>query len=121
MGPDGEVMNIWQEAVSDTIRLVGVNGRLDQKLTPALEEELLGLLDQGYFQLVVQLKEVNYINSGGLRCLVTAWRQAHQLGGDLVLCGLNDRVLKVFSMVGFDKVFRIYDDCDAAKQAFQSS
>jgi anti-sigma B factor antagonist len=117
----GKGMNIWQEAVSDEIRLVGVSGRLDQKLTPTLEAELLGLLDEGYYRLIVNLHEVNYINSGGLRCLVTAWRQAHQHGGDLTLCGLNERVAKVFSMVGFDKVFQIYDNCDAARQAVQSS
>ncbi len=114
-------MNIWQETISDDIRLVGVSGRLDQNLTPTLEAELLGLLDQGHYQLIVDLHQVNYINSGGLRCLVTAWRQAHQHDGDLVLCGLNERVAKVFAMVGFDKVFRIYGECDAALEALQSS
>jgi len=113
-------MNIWQEAISDHARLVGVTGRLDQNLTPALEAELLELLKQGYYHLVVNLHEVNYINSGGLRCLVTAWRQSRQNGGDLKLCGLSERVTEIFSMVGFDKVFQIYADCDAARQAVQS-
>lgn len=113
-------MNIWQEPISDGVRLVVVSGRLDQNLTPVLEAELLNLLEQGYHQLVVNLHDVNYINSGGLRCLVTAWRQAHQNGGDLKLCGLSERVAKVFSMVGFDKVFQIYEDCDAAREAVQS-
>ena len=119
--PDGDGMNIWQESVTDKIRLVGVNGRLDQNLTPTLEAELLSLLDEGIYYLIVDLDKVNYINSGGLRCLVTAWRQAHQHGGDLVLCGLNDRVTKVFSMVGFDKVFQIFIDRAAAQEAIQSS
>lgn len=121
MEPDGEDMNIWQETVSDSVRLVGVNGRLDQNLTPTLEAELLDLLDQEIYHLVVDLSEVNYINSGGLRCLVTAWRQAHQHDGDLVLCGLNDRVVKVFSMVGFDKVFKIFADRESALRAVQSA
>jgi anti-sigma B factor antagonist len=112
-------MNIWQESISDRARLVGVTGRLDQNMTPALEAELLKLLEKGFIRIVVNLQGVNYINSGGLRCLVTAWRQAHQRGGDLKLCGLNERVAKVFSMVGFDKVFQIYEDCDAARLAVQ--
>jgi anti-sigma B factor antagonist len=114
-------MNIWHETISGDIRLVGVNGRLDQSLTPTLEAALLNLLNQGYYQLIVNLQGVNYINSGGLRCLVTAWRQAHQKGGDLKLCGLNERVAKIFSMVGFDKVFQIYEDCDEARRAVQNS
>lgn len=114
-------MNIWQEKISDEARLVGVSGRLDQNLTPILEAELLKLLDQGHHHLLVNLNGVNYINSGGLRCLVTAWRQAHQQGGDLKLCGLNERVAKIFSMVGFDRVFQIFDDCEAARKAIQNS
>jgi len=114
-------MNIWQEKISDDARMVGVNGRLDQNLTPALEAELLKLLAQGYHHLVVNLHDVTYINSGGLRCLVTAWRQAHQHGGDLKLCGLTERVAKIFSMVGFDRVFQIFEDCEAARQAIQVS
>lgn len=113
-------MNIWQEKISDSARLVGVNGRLDQALTPTLEAELLKLLEEGCYHLVVDLHGVNYINSGGLRCLVTAWRQAHKHGGDLKLCGLSERVAKVFSMIGFDKVFQIFDDCQAARKAVQS-
>lgn len=118
---DGNNMNIWHEKISDGVRLVGINGRLDQNLTPALEAELLKLLDQGNHHLIVDLHAVNYINSGGLRCLVTAWRQAHQKGGDLKLCGLNERVAKIFAMVGFDKVFQIYEDCADARQAVQES
>jgi anti-sigma B factor antagonist len=110
-------MNIWQENLTNDKWLVGVRGRLDQHLTPQLEAELAGLLDQGHAHLIVNLHEVNYINSGGLRCLVTAWRRAHQQGGDLKLCGLNERVAQIFAMVGFDKVFQIFEDCDAASQA----
>jgi anti-anti-sigma factor len=62
---------------------------------------------------------VAYINSGGLRCLVTAWRRARQAQGDLLLCGLNQRLNEVFTMVGFDKVFGIYSSCEAAVQALQ--
>ncbi|MFZ0546112.1 MAG: STAS domain-containing protein, partial [Candidatus Promineifilaceae bacterium] len=60
-------MNIWHETISDDVQLVGVNGRLDQHLTPTLEAELLKLLNKGYHHLIVDLHGVNYINSGGLR------------------------------------------------------
>lgn len=99
--------NIWQEHVSQAVWLVGVNGRLDQSLTPQLNETLTGLLDNGRYQLIVDLSGVTYINSGGLRCLVSAWRKAKAENGDMILFALNDRILEVFTMVGFDKVFHI--------------
>ena len=110
-------MSIWQEQLSNGAWLVGVEGRLDQSQNPQLEENLTTLLDDGHHRLIVDLTAATYINSGGLRSLVSAWRKARQQEGDLVLCGLNPRLQEIFSMVGFDKVFQIYPTCDLARQA----
>lgn len=110
---------IWQEQQSKNIWLVGVNGRLDQSLTPQLNETLTSLLENGRYHLMINLSGVSYINSGGLRCLVTAWRKARAENGDVVLFGLNGRILEVFTMVGFDKVFRIVDTSLEAQAALE--
>lgn len=101
--------------------LVGVSGRLDQSLTPQLESALSSLLNGGYHHLIVDLSEVTYINSGGLRCLVSAWRQSRQRGGNLALCGLSQRIADVFAIVGFNKVFQIFPTAGEAQQAILSS
>lgn len=102
-------MSVWQRSGPNRIWQIGVEGRLAQDLNPQLEEALVGLLDQDQNRLVVDLSETSYINSGGLRTLVTAWRRARQQGGNLVLFGLNRHVQDVFEIVGFDKVFDIYE------------
>ncbi len=105
-------MSVWQEQIPQSETwLIGVNGRLDQGLNPKLEDTLNELLDGGHHHLVVDLTQATYINSGGLRCLVSAWRRAKADGGTLTLCGLNERLQEIFSMVGFDKVFEIRHDC----------
>lgn len=109
-------MSVWQEKLphSETW-LVGVEGRLDQALNTKLEETLNDLLDNGHYHLVVDLTQATYINSGGLRCLVGAWRRAKANEGSLALCGLNSRLQEIFTMVGFDKVFEIHENCDTAR------
>lgn len=114
-------MNIWQEPLGDDIWLVAINGRLDQTLNPTLEQQLTTLLDEGKIWLVVDLSETDYINSGGLRTLVTGWRKAKQQDGNLVLCGLNGRLQEIFHMVGFDQLFQIYSSRQAAKEALVSA
>ncbi len=110
-------MNIWQEPLGDEIWLVAINGRLDQTLTPALEQQLTALLDDGKARLVLDLSQTEYINSGGLRTLVTGWRKAKQQEGNLVLCGLSGRLQEIFHMVGFDQLFQIYPSRQTAKAA----
>jgi anti-sigma B factor antagonist len=112
-------MNIWQRRLNEqeNLWLVGVRGRLDHALTPDLEQKLNSMLAEGHTHLIVDLTEVEYINSGGLRCLVSAWRSARLQQGNVSLCGLNTRLSEIFGMVGFDKVFQIYATCDAAASA----
>lgn len=110
--------SIWQEQYPQHIWLVGVRGRLDQSLTPQLENTLNTLLNNGRYNLIVDLSNINYINSGGLRCLVSAWRRTKAQNGDVVLFGLNERILEVFTMVGFDKIFHIVNTSLEAQAAF---
>ena len=111
-------MSIWDEPLSGEIWLVRVSGRLDQSQTDILQTLLRNLIDDGHFQLIVDLTEVSYINSAGLRCLVTGWREANRLDGQLILCCLNSRISEVFSTVGFDKVFHIFSTRVEAQKHF---
>lgn len=112
-------MSISFEELGHGTWLVSVSGRLDQTQTPDLEAQLNALLEEGRNRIVIDLSEVNYINSGGLRCLVTAWRKAKKHGGNVVLTGLRSRVNEVFTMVGFDKVFDVYPSRAVAMQSWQ--
>ncbi|HSG17979.1 MAG TPA: STAS domain-containing protein [Anaerolineae bacterium] len=113
-------MSIWDESFGEGSWLVVVSGRLDQSQNQLLEEELQRLLDEGHHQLIVDLSDVTYVNSGGLRCLVTVWRQARERGGNVVLCGLSERLAHVFRIVGFDKVFVIYPSRADAERGMAS-
>jgi anti-sigma B factor antagonist len=114
-------MTIWDEPAADDSWLVVVSGRLDQSQNQLLEEELQRLIDEGHHQLIVDLSQVTYVNSGGLRSLVTIWRQARERGGNVVLCGLSKQIARVFSIVGFDKVFVIYPDRSEAERGLAGS
>lgn len=112
---------IRHHALPGDLWLVTVDGRIDQNVTPDLEETFNELFEAGHTKLIVDLSGATYINSGGLRCLVAAWRRARQRGGDVYLCGLRSRVNEVFSMVGFDKVFKVYPGRAEATAAWQEA
>ena len=109
-------MIVSTQQLDDDIWVVTARGRLDQSLNPQLEQSLGELLDNGHQRFIIDLSDATYINSGGLRCLVTAWRRAREQGGDLVLYGLSNRLEEIFSLVGFDRVFQIYPSYDDAQK-----
>lgn len=100
-------MTIRQKQLTDTVWQVQVHGRLDHSQTPQLNDTLLALIEAEKYHLVIDLSEVSYINSGGLRCLVSVWRKTRAHKGDVVLLGLNERLSEIFTMIGFDRVFQI--------------
>lgn len=115
-------MSISSEQLEGKVWMIKAHGRLDQNSTPELEQTLNDLLEQGHYRFIVNFNEATYINSGGLRCLVSAWRRAQKQDGDIVLCGLNSRLEEIFSLVGFDRVFRIYSSCtEASRQIVDTS
>ncbi len=108
-------MSVSCRPMDGDIWLVSPQGRLDQSLNPELEQSFNELLNGGHQRFIIDLTEVSYVNSGGLRCLVTAWRRSRSHGGDLILVGLNSRLEEIFSLVGFDRVFPIYTGIEDAQ------
>ena len=101
-------MNVLQETLPGQVYRLAPQGRLDAVTVPALETAIDEQLSARHFRLIIDLAEVGYMSSSGLRALLRARRQAQQGGGDVVLCAMNERVTEVFEMIGFNNLFKIY-------------
>ena len=101
-------MNVLQESLPGQIYRIAPQGRLDAVTVPALEVVIDEQMAARSFRLIIDLSEVAYISSSGLRALLRARRQAQAGGGDVVLCAMNQRVTEVFEMIGFNSLFRIF-------------
>lgn len=89
-------------------------GRVDNLGAIAMEEELKAQVEQGHFELVLDMTEVRYMNSAGMRVLTEFRTTLRSNGGDLRLACLHPRVLHVFQIIGFDKFLSLYNTVDDA-------
>lgn len=90
--------------------LVVVEGRVDSVTAPELGEALNAQIDGGKKNLVVDLSEVDYMSSAGLRELVSALKRVKPMGGDLRIAAPSERVREVLELAGLDSLFKVYDD-----------
>ena len=74
-------------------------GRLDTATAPELEKELVESLE-GVRELVLDLKELSYISSAGLRVILKAQKLMGGKGG-MKISGANEMVMEVFEITGF--------------------
>jgi anti-anti-sigma factor len=79
-----------------------------------LEEELLKLAGERSHRIVVDLSELDFISSSGLRVLLTAGKKSKSVNGRLVLCALTDHVKQVFDVAGFTMLFSMYPSQEEA-------
>jgi anti-anti-sigma factor len=88
-------------------QLVRVKGRVDSSTAPELQEKLAALL-KAQPQLIVNLREVRFLSSAGLRVLLSAMQAAKRTGGDLRLSEVSDQVARVLELTAFDIVFKCF-------------
>ncbi|MBE6479110.1 MAG: STAS domain-containing protein [Olsenella sp.] len=85
---------------------IRVEGNLTVQTSPELEEAIRGL-DEQVRDLDIDLSEVDFVSSAGLRVLVIAQKQTKLRGGRMRLLGPNDDVFSVLDMTGLSEVFVI--------------
>ncbi|MGB0749148.1 MAG: STAS domain-containing protein [Magnetospiraceae bacterium] len=90
-------------------------GRIDQSTTSAFQELLLAKLsDVGAGPVVVDMGNVEFISSVGLRALMIGVKSAKAAGGSLVVAALTPMVKEVFQISRFDMVLKCFDDVESA-------
>lgn len=110
---DGDA-NFPVRALDETAVIIAPSGRLDSNTSPQLERVLNQQLEHGVIWFFIDMSDVEYIASSGLKVLVATWRRAQDRSGDVLLSSLQPRITEIFEMVGFDMLFTIFPDVDAA-------
>ena len=91
-----------------------LEGRIDTAGAVDLDLALQAAAASGKNRMILDMSEVRYIGSAGLRTMADVLTKNQKAGGDLKLVALNRKVERVLRIIGFDKFFSIYDAVDEA-------
>ncbi|MBN1762808.1 MAG: anti-sigma factor antagonist [Methanomicrobia archaeon] len=106
-------MEIQVERI-DSIPLISLDGRLDAFGAEQLDEALKSAITPEDSTVVIDMANVSYLSSGGIRTLLAAEKQLKPRNGGIQLCSLQSYPLKVLAMAGFDQLFAIWPTREAA-------
>lgn len=70
------------------------------------------LVEDGEHDILVNLKDVGFIDSSGVGMLIHCLQEVRQSGGDLRLLRLSEDIHDLFEMVAIDRLFTIYSTED---------
>jgi anti-sigma B factor antagonist len=97
--------------------VVSARGEIDFGSAPRLRDVALEQLAGGGRTLVLDLSEVEFIDSIGLGTIVAVLKRARSMGGDLALVITSDRIRRPFELTGLTHAFAIGERLDAVVAA----
>jgi anti-sigma B factor antagonist len=92
------------DGVVPRLRLVG---EMDAGTVATFRSALADLGDTASGRVILDLGELDFLDSTGLGALVGALRRFRDVGGDVILADVRPRVAKLLELTGLDRVFTI--------------
>ena len=99
-------------------QLARVGGRVDSSNAPELQEKLAGIINAGGRNIVLNMKDVTFLSSGGLRALLSSLQAAKKYGGDVRLSEVSEPVARVLELTSFDMHFKTFSHDTEAVGSF---
>lgn len=114
------VMNIDVAQLNGAAVVRPAGPRLDLQVAGEFRTALLHLIDAGHHRLVVDLANVEFVDSSGLGALVSALKTLRLLkgGGDIRLANVRPSVVALLEIIRLQRVFFSYPSVDQAVQSF---
>ena len=112
--------NISEYPQNKGITLLTLKGDIDADTAPEFEKILSSVLQDNKINLVVDLKDVNYISSAGWVAFINEINGIREQKGDLVLAGMSSEVREVFDLLEFKSILNSYPNVEmAVKEGFK--
>ena len=94
-------------------------GRVDALSAPELRKSMDDSIDDGVRNLIIDLTDVEFLDSAGMAALVVGMKRTRQQGGDTKLVWpANPQICRIFLLTKFDKVFDFADTVSGAEELF---
>jgi anti-sigma B factor antagonist len=110
------------ERVVDGVNILDMTGRLVLDEGDAtFREHVTDLLARGQTQIVLNLKDVSYIDSAGVGVMVAKLLTVRRAGGDIKLLHLTPRSNRVMTITRLLTVFESFEEEQEAIRSFKAA
>jgi len=108
------------DRLENQTRIVTIAGNVDALTAGEVTQYLNGRIHAETKQIILDLSQVDFMSSAGLRVILTALKASRKLGGDLYLAGAQPSVERMLKVSGFTSILKTFPTVEAAVVEFSS-
>lgn len=110
-------MDLETKKKDEIVFLKPLKQNIDATASTQFKARVMDLINQGNNFFLLNLSEVEFVDSSGLGAMISILKTLKLNNGDIVLCGLNMAVLNLFTLTRMNNVFKI---CSNEKEGLES-
>ncbi len=99
------------------LKIVKPSGILDSTKAAKFRQTVSQIVEEGSKAILIDFQDVTFMDSSGLGALVLCLKTTRSFNVQLYLCSINDQIRMLFELTSMDKVFEIFPDQQAFKDA----
>ncbi len=103
------------------ITILEVQGDINAHTVNEFEKKLHQIVENNNYKILIDCKNLDYISSAGLGALMGVIETVKNNGGDIKLCNTSPSVYRVFDILGFTELFKIYPSLEEGLKAFEEN
>ena len=100
------------------IGIIKIIGRLDASNARELKDNFTKYLEESIY-FIMDFSELEFIDSTGLGAVISAFKHASEVDGDVYIANLQPKPRMVFDITRAYRIFDVYEDVDTALEAMQ--
>lgn len=101
------MFEIIDSRYTNDLCVLTLKGKIDATNALYFDDEMQKNINESQDKVLLNMKELEYISSAGLRVLMSAAKSLKERGGDLCVCELSPHIDKIFEISGFRQIMSI--------------
>ena len=112
-------MALKETVHGDVVVLKPTGNLLGDDETDQLKVKVKSLVSESFLKIVLDVSELQWVNSAGLGAMISCLASMTNRGGDLRIANITDKIQSLFLITQLVKVFKTFESVDRAVASFQ--
>lgn len=96
--------------MNQSVKVVQPSGILDSTQSHQFRQEIIDLVEAKTDVIIIDFKDVTFMDSSGLGALVLALKAVRAADGKMFICSINEQIKMLFELTSMDQVFEIFSN-----------